>query len=173
VPRFCSFCGGHVGRRAPVACPHCGGEHWPKMNAASGACVVHDGKLLLLRRSLEPWRGAWCAPGGFCDEGEDVAAAALREAREEAGLEIELTGYLGQWVDEYTPGSDEGDDPSYCCVSYFHARVVGDPTPRIDGVEMDDWGWFGPDELPRPLAPPRHGEEIYGAWARSQLRSGG
>lgn len=168
MPRYCSSCGGHVGRQASAACPHCGAEHWPKMNAAAGALVVHDGKLLLLRRSIEPWLGAWCAPGGFCDAGEDVAAAAIRETREEAALEIELTGYLGQWVDVYTPGADDGDDPSYCCVSYFHAQVVGDPTPRLDDVEMDDWGWFGPDELPRPLAPaPGHGEEIYAAWARA------
>ena len=138
------------------------------MNAAAGALVVHEGRLLLLRRSIEPWRGAWCAPGGFCDEGEDVAAAAIREAREEAGLEIELTGYLGQWVDEYVAGTDEGDDPAYCCVAYFHARVVGHPAPRADGVEMAELGWFAPDDLPRPLAPsPGHGEEIYAAWAAS------
>lgn len=169
MPRFCSSCGGHVGRRAPVACPHCGGAHWPKMHAASGAMIVHEGKLLLLRRSIEPWRGAWCAPGGFCDEGEDAAAAAVREAREEAGLAIEVTGYVGQWVDEYAAGSDEGDDPTYCCVSYFHARVVGDPHPQADGVEMAEVGWFDPDDLPRPLAPaPGHGEEIYAAWRGSR-----
>jgi ADP-ribose pyrophosphatase YjhB (NUDIX family) len=168
VPQFCSACGAHIGRRAPAACDACGAEHWPKMNSAAGALIVRGGKLLLLRRALEPWRGAWCAPGGFCDEGEGVAAAAIREAREEAGLEIEITGYLGQWVDEYTPAAAGGGDPSYCCVSYLHARVVGDAEPRVDGVEMDDYGWFAPDELPRPLAPTLHGEEIYAAWARSQ-----
>lgn len=169
MPRFCAACGAHIGRRAPAVCPACGREHWPRMSSAAGALVVHDGKLLLLRRAIEPWRGAWCAPGGFCDEGEDVAAAAIREAREEAGVEIELTGYHGQWVDQYTPGSDDGDDPSYCCVTYFRARVVGEPAPQADGAEMSEWGWFAPDELPRPLAPELHGEEIYGSWARELL----
>lgn len=170
MPRFCSACGAHIGRRAPAACPECGREHWPKMSSASGALIERDGKLLLLRRAIEPWRGAWCAPGGFCDEGEDVAAAAIREAREEAGLEIEITGYLGQWVDEYYAPGEDGDDASYCCVSYLHARVVGDAEPRVDGVEMDEVGWFAPDELPRPLAPPARGEEIYAAWAASARR---
>ena len=167
MPRYCSACGAHIGRRAPTVCPSCGAEHWPKMNSAAGALIVHDGKLLLLRRAIEPWRGAWCAPGGFCVEGEDVAAAAIRETREEAGIEIGITGYLGQWVDAYAPLGDDGDDPSYCCVSYLHARVVGDPQLRVDGIEMDDAGWFAPDDLPRPLAPAVHGEEIYAAWARS------
>jgi 8-oxo-dGTP diphosphatase len=167
VPRFCSLCGGHVGRQAPVACPHCDGDHWPHMNAAAGAMVVHDGRLLLLRREIEPWRGAWCAPGGFSDEGEELVATAVRETREEAGLEIEVTGYLGQWVDEYRAGTADGDDPSYCCVSYFHARVVDSADARPDGVEMSDWGWFEPDRLPRPLAPAVNGERIYAAWRES------
>ena len=141
------------------------------MNVAAGALVVADGKLLLLRRSIDPWRGAWCAPGGFCDEGEDLASAVVRETREEAGIEIEVTGYLGQWVDEYRPGSDEGDDPTYACVSYFHARVVGEARPQADGVEMSEWGWFEPDALPQPLAPaPGNGAAIYAAW-RADLQS--
>jgi ADP-ribose pyrophosphatase YjhB (NUDIX family) len=137
------------------------------MSSAVGALVEHEGKLLLLRRAIEPWAGAWCAPGGFCDEGESLADAAVREAFEEAGLRIELTGYLGQWVDEYSPGTDDGVDAEYCCVSYFHARVAGDPEPCADGVEMVEWGWFGPDELPRPLAPTGNGERIYAAWRES------
>jgi ADP-ribose pyrophosphatase YjhB (NUDIX family) len=136
------------------------------MNSAAGALIVHDGKLLLQRRAIEPWLGAWCAPGGFCDAGEDLASAAVREAFEEAGLRIELTGYLGQWVDVYYAGTDDGADPSYACVSYFHARVVGSPEVRID-VESDAIGWFDPDDLPRPLAPPGNGEEIYAAWRKS------
>jgi 8-oxo-dGTP diphosphatase len=137
------------------------------MSSAGGAMIVHDGKLLMQRRAIEPWLGAWCVPGGFCDEGEDAESAAVREAYEEAGVRIELTGYLGQWVDLYRPGTDDGDDPAYCCVSYFHARVVGSPEPRVDGVESDEVGWFAPDELPRPLAPPGNGERIYAAWRTS------
>jgi hypothetical protein len=76
-------------------------------------------------------------------------------------------------VDEYAPAGEDGADASYCCVSYLHARLVGDGVePRVDGVEMDAFGWFAPDELPRPLAPPGHGEEIYAAWAASGLRRG-
>lgn len=134
------------------------------MSSAAGALIVHDGKLLLQRRAIEPWRGAWCAPGGFCNEGEDLESAAIREAFEEAGVQIELTGYLGQWVDLYTPGSEDGEDPSYCCVTYFHARLVGSTELRID-AESDDIGWFAAEALPQPLAPPGgHSDGIYAAW---------
>ena len=138
------------------------------MSSAAGAMVVHDGKLLMQRRAIEPWRGAWCAPGGFCNEGEELAETAVREAFEEAGIRIEITGYLGQWVDLYGPGTEDGADPEYCCVSYFHARVVGSTDVRID-AESDDIGWFAPDVLPRPLAPEGNGERIYAAW-RASLR---
>ena len=46
--------------------------------------------LLFLRRAIEPGYGLWVFPGGYVDRGEEVYAAALREAREEAGLEIRL-----------------------------------------------------------------------------------
>jgi ADP-ribose pyrophosphatase YjhB (NUDIX family) len=166
VPRFCSSCGGRIGAVAPVSCPACGAQHWPQMSSAAGAMIVHDGRLLMQRRAIEPWLGAWSVPGGFCDEGEDVEAAAVREAYEEAGVRIELTGYVGHWVDLYRPGTDEGDDPTYCCVSYFHARVLGPPELRIDS-ESDDVGWFAPDELPRPLAPSGNGEKIYAVWRQA------
>lgn len=143
------------------------------MSSAASALVVHDGKLLLQRRAIEPWLGAWCAPGGFCSEGEDAASAAVRETFEEVGLLVEVTGYVGHWVDEYSSGGDDGLDPSYCAVSYFHARVVGDAEPLADGVESSEWGWFGPDELPHPLAPPANAEAIYAAWRESLGRRSG
>lgn len=134
------------------------------MNSAACALVVHDDKLLLQRRAIEPWLGSWCAPGGFCSEGEDACSAAVRETFEEVGVRIEVTAYLGHWVAEYSPGSDDGLDPAYCAVSYFHARLADDAEPRVDGVESSEWGWFAPDELPHPLAPPANAEAIYAAW---------
>lgn len=171
MPRFCAFCGGRIARRAPVACPGCGGRHWLNAKPAAAALVVHESRLLLLRRGIEPWRGEWCAPGGFCDGDEHPIAAAEREALEEAGLRVRVTGYLGHWIDEYGPGSDDGVDPEHVAVSYYHARVVGSPELRVDAAEMLEGGWFPPDGLPEPLAPAGNGERIYAAW-RDALEAG-
>ena len=55
-----------------------------------GAVIVEDGKLVLVRRGVEPARGKWSIPGGAVELGEAVRDAAIREAREECGLDIEL-----------------------------------------------------------------------------------
>ncbi len=171
MPRFCTACGAAIGARAPVVCPACGAEHWLTASRAGAALVVREGKLLLTQRALEPWHGRWCAPSGFCDGPEHPAAAAERETFEEVGLRVRVIGYLGHWVDEYLPGSDDGVEPQWCAVSYYHAVPVGPGELRQDPAEVRDADWFAPDELPGELAPPGNGPRIFTAW-REALRSG-
>ena len=54
-----------------------------------------DGRIVLVRRAIEPGHGLWVFPGGYVDRGEDVRLAAVREAREEAGIDIRLDGLVG------------------------------------------------------------------------------
>ena len=49
---------------------------------------------MLVRRAIEPGYGLWVFPGGYVDRGEEVTAAARREAREEAGLDVRLDGLV-------------------------------------------------------------------------------
>jgi 8-oxo-dGTP diphosphatase len=56
------------------------------------AVIVHDGKLVLIRRGVEPAKGKWSIPGGAVELGETVRNTAIREAKEECGLDIELVG---------------------------------------------------------------------------------
>src|SRR5213076_2458995 len=49
-----------------------------------------SGRIVLVRRAIEPGYGKWVFPGGYVDRGEPLTAAAIREAREESGLEVRL-----------------------------------------------------------------------------------
>lgn len=53
-----------------------------------GALVIHDGRVLLIRRGKEPLRGRWVIPGGTVEAGETLHEALVREVREETGLEV-------------------------------------------------------------------------------------
>ncbi len=167
MPAFCSYCGAPIGLRAPAVCPGCGQEHWLSASRAAAALVVHDGRLLLTRRAHEPWLGRWCAPSGFCDGPEHPAAAAERETLEEVGLRIRVTGYLGHWVDEYLPGGEDGAEPQWCAVSYYHAVPAGGIELRPRPGEVSEARWFAPGELPSGLAPPLSGPRIFAAWEKA------
>jgi 8-oxo-dGTP diphosphatase len=55
-----------------------------------GALIVHDNRLVLVKRGVEPGKGQWSIPGGAVNLGEEVRTAAVREANEECGLDIEI-----------------------------------------------------------------------------------
>lgn len=77
------------------------------------------GGVVLVKRRNEPYGGMWALPGGFVEYGEKVELAAKREAREEAGIKVELQRLLGVY-------SDPGRDPRGHVVSIcFLARTAG------------------------------------------------
>ncbi len=138
--------------------------HWANAKPAAAALVVQDGKLLLTRRAIEPWLGLWCAPSGFCDGAEHPIDAAEREAFEEAGMRVRVTGYLGVWIAEYAPATSAGDDAEHVAVAYYHAVPAGPAAANHDSVEVAELAWFAPGDLPRELAPPENGTRVLGAW---------
>jgi len=130
--------------------------------------VIHDGRVALVRRAYResPWYDTWCAPGGFCEVGEHPADTAVREVREEAGLEVEIAGYLGTWVDTYADEPDE-PDAEVINVAYYTATLTnGDAMGAPDEVEVSEVRWFAWDGLPSQLSPPRTLEAVLAA-ARS------
>lgn len=89
-----------------------------------------DGGIVLIRRANDPFKGDYALPGGFVDVGETVEAAAVREAREETGLEVSLERLVGVY-------SDPTRDPRGHNVSVaFLARPVsGQPVAASDAAE--------------------------------------
>lgn len=80
-------------------CPRCGAPVLVYSNPVPTVDVViaADDGVVLIRRKNPPM--GWALPGGFVDYGETVEQAAVREAREETGLDVELTGLLGVYSD--------------------------------------------------------------------------
>ncbi len=98
-------------------------------------------RVVLVRRKNPP--PGWALPGGFVDEGETVETAAVREAREETGLEVGLVDLLGVY-------SDPRRDPRRHTLSaVFLGRAAGDPVGADDADEARAFRW---DALPSPLA---------------------
>lgn len=103
-----------------------------------------EGKLLLVRVIDS---GLWATIGGAVEPDESPQEAALREAREEAGVELEL-GPIVAVVGgpEYRLTYPNGDQTSYV-VTVYDATVVGG-TPTADGDETSDVAWWDTRRLP-------------------------
>ena len=165
LPRFCSNCAAPLPSPPPVTCRACDTSHWLDAKPCAGALVVSRGRLLLVRRAHEPWRGAWDVPGGFCGPREHPADAAAREVREETGLAVRVGGILGMWIDTYAPEGPGADKVTLNI--YFHATAESSGEARTDPNEVAEIGWFGPDELPLEVAFPGHIPAVLRAWRES------
>ncbi len=169
MPRFCSECGAPLPAPPPVICRACDTSHWLDAKPCAGALVSHGGKLLLVRRAHEPWKGAWDLPGGFCDPREHPSDAAAREVREETALDVDIGPVLGMWIDSYAPDGPGADKVTLNI--YFSASVADGSETRPDSSEVAEIGWFAADELPEPLAFPGHLPAVLGAWQAAQERA--
>lgn len=141
--RFCPKCGGSLEARSlkdgepdRLVCAACGFVFYLDPKIAASVICMHEGGIVLLRRSIEPQRGKWVFPGGFVDRGETVQAAAVRETREEVGLRVSLTGIL----DLYSFPGDE------VVVAVYAADVVGGK--MAVGDEAEDVMNFPPEQIP-------------------------
>ena len=144
--RFCSSCGTALQfgtldgeHRERLSCPGCG--HIAYVNprlVVTTLPITDDGKLVLLRRGIEPGRGAWAQPGGFLEVDETVNQAAIRETWEETGLLVEP----GEIIGLYTRLE------AAVVTIAFEAKVIGGaatPTPEALEVAM-----FAPEAIPWP-----------------------
>ncbi|MFQ6081929.1 MAG: NUDIX domain-containing protein [Candidatus Aminicenantia bacterium] len=102
-----------------------------------------DGKegIVLIERKNPPY--GWALPGGFVDYGESLEKAAIREAKEETSLDIEL-------IAQFHTYSEPGRDPRFHTISIvFVARASGKPVPGDDAQKI---GVFTQEEINFPLA---------------------
>jgi ADP-ribose pyrophosphatase YjhB (NUDIX family) len=75
-------------------CDHCNHVVYENPKIVVGSVVLHEDKVLLCRRAIEPRKGYWTVPAGYMELGETPEEGAIREAREEANAALELHGLM-------------------------------------------------------------------------------
>ena len=141
--RFCPRCGGSLtsrtlkaGEPARLVCQACGFVFFLDPKVATGAVFSLDGGVLLVQRGIEPSYGKWVFPGGYVDRGESLEAAAIREVKEESGLDVRLTRLLGVY-----------SSPGHPVILIAYAGEVTGGSIQVDEEGLDA-RVFAPAEIP-------------------------
>lgn len=137
--RFCGRCGIPTERlttERATRCPQCGLLNFPRLSPAIIVAIERDGKLLLARNAAFK-NGFFSILAGFVEPGEDLEMAVRREVREEVGIEIDDIQYQG---------SQPWPFPNSLMIGFTARWASGEIA--IDGEEIAEAGWFGPDEMP-------------------------
>ena len=146
--RFCSQCGTglateEIEGRPRGRCPECGIVAYENPVPAAAVAILDGRRILLCRRSIEPYKGQWGLPAGYQEVDETIETAAVREVREETGLVVRLTGL----VDVFTT-PDDPRKPSILVV-YEAEAVDGELCP---GDDVDEVAYVSLDKLPEDIA---------------------
>jgi len=110
---------------------------------AADVLIVKHGKILMLKRNIEPFLGYWCLPGGHLEGDETIEETAQREAKEETGLEVKLENLIGVF-------SDPKRDPRKIISVAFSATIAGGKAKIND--ESSYFRWFEITKLPEKIA---------------------
>lgn len=145
---WCPRCREPLARRTeggverPV-CPACGFVQYLNPAPGAGVVLLRGDAVCLVRRRFEPRRGLWSLPTGFMEWDESAERTAVREAREETGLEVRLTGLYAVETGLLPP-----DRP--VLVVFYRAEETGGRLQA--GDDADAVGFYRPDAPPGPVA---------------------
>ena len=144
---FCPRCGAALAQefrfgQVRGVCHTCEWIHFIDPKVAAGVLMTQHGRVLLVRRSGEPFRGLWTLPAGFVNSGEDPAEAAARECLEETGLSVRVTR-----VFDIIAGKEHPRGADFVIV--YVAEVIGGELKADDDADAVEW--FDKNNLP-PIA---------------------
>lgn len=143
VFRYCPYCRTEltireIGGKARPVCANCGFVRFRNPAPVVSLLIVHNDQVLLGKRSEEPGRGKWATPSGYIEYEDDFLTTAIREAKEETGLEVEIDAILNV--------SSAFLSPQYHFLAvYLRAHVAGGEL--LAGDDLEAVAWF-------PLAGP-------------------
>lgn len=107
----------------------------PRIIPAAGVVLEKDGKILLLKRKVEPEMGKWCLPGGHIDFGETPEETVKREVKEETGLDADDFKLICYQTEM---GEYKGTEQHYVAF-FFSGKASGEEQPCPDEVEEIKW----------------------------------
>ena len=141
--KFCPRCATELerrfsGDRERPACPACGFVFYFNPVVGAGALIETDGCVVLVRRGVEPRAGYWSLPAGYVEADELAEDAAVRETREETGLQVEIDDMLGVY--------SFGHEPQTGVLLLYSAHSTGGELRA--GDDAQEVQTFAPNELP-------------------------
>jgi len=154
--QYCIKCGGvleakEIDSRSRQVCRQCGSVHYRNpLPVVVGVLSRDDGKILLIRRGIDPGKGKWALPGGFMEEDESPQEAVLREIEEEIGIKEELAGLIGVY---------KSKSELYGPVVIIGYKITFQSRIYSPGKEVSEVKSFPKNHLP-PLAFSSHREII-------------
>jgi len=158
--KHCPQCGAEVEPTdGKLECERCGFVTYAHSKPTASALVVDDeGRVMFSKRAGEPFAGKWDLPGGFVEEGEHPLDCLHRELREEAGIGLSDTEFVGMFMDRY----GEGEGVIWTLNLYWSARIAeGTPEPNDDVAELR---FFGHGEIPWDELAFGHLPDVISAW---------
>ena len=142
--RFCPNCGGRLTERlldtedrSRLVCDACSRVFYQNPRIIAASLPINENGVVLLRRGIEPRIGAWTFPAGYMELNESVEEAAIREAKEETNLDVELTELL----DIYSRR-----EAGVVIIVYLARVLGGQPATCREALEIAE---FTPDHIPR------------------------
>jgi 8-oxo-dGTP diphosphatase len=141
--RYCPKCATELvwrpdGDRERPTCPTCGFVFYFNPVVGAGTLVESDGRVVLVRRRVAPQADFWSLPSGYVEADELAEEAAVRETKEETGLEVEVDNLLGVY--------SFGREPQTGVLILYSAHTVGGEL--CAGDDAQEVRTFAPDELP-------------------------
>jgi 8-oxo-dGTP diphosphatase len=146
--KYCPRCGAEmvertVDHKTRKACPVCDYVFYHNPVPAAGVVIEKDGKILLVKRKFEPYKGDWCLPAGFMEYDESPEQCAIRETKEELGVDVELDGLYGVY-------SGKDDPRTHAVLVMYWAKIIGgELKPGDDAEEIK---YCAKSEIPSNIA---------------------
>ena len=135
---FCPMCGRHLEQKIldhqpRRACPSCGYIHFRNPAPTVSLLIIQEDRVLLGIRPENPGRDSWATPSGYIEFGEDFLTTAVRETKEETGLDVAITAILNV-TDSFFPPNQHFFN------IYLLAQVSGGTL--LPGDDMGELRWY-------------------------------
>lgn len=153
---FCPRCGAayppaainplnQPGPRPPLSCQSCHFTMFHNLVTTASAIIIHEQKLLLVRRAVDPHTGMLDVPGGYCEENEHPESTVVRECQEELGVQVVVDQLFGV----YSPSEYVYQDRVQYNCDLFYTCHLTDPNVNLrPNDDVANYEWFSLDALP-------------------------